>query len=381
MLETPLPARRADGLDALRAILAIWVLISHAFPWAHQVIGHSPTIGFGAARWLAIVFQTHFETHPAVIGFIVLSGYCIHRNGLRRQRDDVPGYALRRLLRIYPVYVAACLAGPACIAVGRHYGRLLPDTIDPFCFGAKLLGVAAFDPQMFRCAQQGNWPLDTVAVELWLYAAYPLLLLGIARRFGERTMWMLLLTTWCLGLAVTDASLREWWFNASLVGFLPYWWIGVKFLEADFAAVVRRYGAWLVGLWGVLTLVELAHTSELPLFVLEARKLVFALLTGLVIVHFDAAAPARARRAFASIGRAGYSLYAFHMPILIILMIAGAPLWACLAATFAAGFIGYAATERPAMDMQRAIAARRDQRSHDPPELASGGPADISTTN
>jgi peptidoglycan/LPS O-acetylase OafA/YrhL len=362
MLETPLSTRRSDGLDALRAIFAIWVLVSHAFPWAHQIIGNSPTIGFAAARWLAIVFQTHFETHPAVIGFIVLSGYCIHRNGFRRQRDDVPGYAVRRLLRIYPVYAAACLAGLVCCAVGRHYGRLLPDTIDPFCFGAKLSGVAAFDPRIYLCAQQGNWPLDTVAVELWLYAAYPLLLLGITRRFGEGTMWMLLLAAWCLGLAVTDTSLREWWFNASFVGFLPYWWIGVKFLDAEFVAVVRRYGVWLAGLWGVLTLVELAHTSELPLFLLEARKLVLALLIGLVIVRFEAAAPARTLRAFALIGRAGYSLYAFHMPILIILMIVGAPLWACLAATFAAGFVGYALIEKPAMEMQRTIAERRSQR-------------------
>ncbi len=245
----------------------------------------------------------------------------------------------------------------ACIAVGHHYGRLLPDTIEPACFGAKLSGLAAFGPRVFLSAQQGNWPLDTVAVELWLYAAYPLL--GIARRFGERAVWMLVLAAWCVGLAVIDASLRDWWFNASFVGFLPYWWIGAKFLDAEFVAVVRRYGVWLAASWGVLTLVELAHASELPLLVLETRKLVFALLAGLLIVHLDASAPARPLRAFAVVGRAGYSLYAFHMPILIGLMVAGAPLWACLAATFAGGFAGYALIEKPSMEMQRTIAARR----------------------
>src|ERR1700745_948071 len=49
--------------------------------------------------------------HRGVTGFVVLSGYCVHRNGLRRERDDVGGYALRRLLRIYPVYAVACFAG------------------------------------------------------------------------------------------------------------------------------------------------------------------------------------------------------------------------------------------------------------------------------
>jgi hypothetical protein len=90
----------------------------------------------------------------------------------------------------------------------------------------------------------------------------------------------------------------------------------------------------------VIGFIVLSHTAELPLVVLEARKLVFALLIGLVIVRVDAAASARVLQSTAVVGRTGYSLYAFHMPILIALMIAGAPFWACVAATFAAAFIG-----------------------------------------
>jgi len=127
--------------------------------------------------FLVRLFQGHGETHPAVLAFIVLSGYCIHRSGFRRGPADHAGYGIRRFFRIYPVYLAATLFGLVVVtlALGRWpalaYELSGTKEVDLRCVAAKLAGVSAFAPSLNLCTFQGNAPLHTVMVEMWLYAA------------------------------------------------------------------------------------------------------------------------------------------------------------------------------------------------------------------
>jgi peptidoglycan/LPS O-acetylase OafA/YrhL len=76
----------------LRALFALWVVIGHLIPWARRLQGVE-----AVPAWLYYftdtivdrLTQSSNELNPAVLCFIVLSGYCIHRNGLRKPGDSI----------------------------------------------------------------------------------------------------------------------------------------------------------------------------------------------------------------------------------------------------------------------------------------------------
>jgi peptidoglycan/LPS O-acetylase OafA/YrhL len=357
MLGAPLSTKRSDGIDLLRALFALWVVFAHLIPWAQYVQGPDavPAAMTLLMRGLALLFQPVGELHPAVLGFIVLSGYCIHRNGFRRTAGDLAEYSVRRAFRIYPVYALATLTGlvgfVASLSLAPAAARALSgtDELSVMFILVKLSGLSAFVPAWNDGAFQGNAPLATVMVEMWLYAFYPALIILVVRRHGERALWLLLVATWLLGVTLITArpDLQGWWHNGSLIGFLPYWWIGAKCVDPDFvAALSRRRIALSVG-WVVLTLLLVAGATRTPL-VAELRKVALALLIGFGIARLDQAAPMLFHRT-AFIGRAGYSLYAFHAPILYGLLIAGYAWWSAFLAVLAIGAAMFNAVERPFM--------------------------------
>ena len=101
---------RSEGIDLLRAFFALWVLFAHLVPWAGLVSDGSILLRFLFAG-LGRVFQPAAETHPAVLGFMVLSGYCIHRNGFRRLEGSPKQDALRRFFGGAAVCVRASRLG------------------------------------------------------------------------------------------------------------------------------------------------------------------------------------------------------------------------------------------------------------------------------
>jgi hypothetical protein len=102
LLDAPRGKGRVATLDLMRFVFAMWVvLMAHLLFWA--AYDGQAFAGEGFARRLADVFQTGGETHPAVLGLIVLSGYCIHRAGFRRgtlDRSTLRTFAIRRSTRI-----------------------------------------------------------------------------------------------------------------------------------------------------------------------------------------------------------------------------------------------------------------------------------------
>lgn len=89
LLADPVRRGRSAGIDCLRGALALYVLFGHLLPWALYTT-HTSTAFTQVNAWLIRVFQGHGETDPAVLGFIVLSGYYIHRNGLRADNTGTP---------------------------------------------------------------------------------------------------------------------------------------------------------------------------------------------------------------------------------------------------------------------------------------------------
>lgn len=365
MLTTPIRRGRSDALDVLRGSLALWVLFAHVIPWSvayHGGTGAAPEALQAAAAGVEWFFQGAGETHPAVLLFIVLSGYCIHRAGLRGDGAGLGAYAVRRTFRIYPIYLLAIAAGVAGWAISASLAPTGTDIggtteIGDACLAAKASGIVTVWPDIHRCAFAGNAPLNTVMTEIWLYMAYPVLLLGVGARWGSRAMFAVIAAIFGLGLVAValNTSLLHWWRSASLPGFLLYWWLGALATEPRAARLLARY-AWAPALAFVALTVAMA-AGETGVLLGEARKIALALLAAAGIAAIDR--PMRFWAPVTAIGRSGYSLYAFHAPIAYTLLIAGAPWWAAILAPVAMGLVMFRLVEKPLTDFGARLASPR----------------------
>jgi peptidoglycan/LPS O-acetylase OafA/YrhL len=224
---------------------------------------------------------------------------------------------------------------------------------------AKLSGVSVVRPSLHVCSFQGNAPLTTAMVEEWLYILYAVVFHVVLLRGLEKPFWLAVMIAWAAGVVYTSshAEYLAWWHNGSLIGFLPYWWMGAAFLGERFRALVARAKYPLVATWGALTFVLLAGHVDL-LLVVEARKAILACLFGLSIAALDSpSAPAYLRPA-ALVGRAGYSVYAFHAPLLVLTLTLGARWWVAGAVTIAVSLAVYLLYEKPLTDLGKRLAQR-----------------------
>ena len=363
----PVRRDRSDGIDVLRGLFALWVVLAHLVPWSALAQGPEavPQWLQAAMRLLIAVFQPSGELHPAVLGFIVLSGYCIHRAGLRAPAAGaLGGYAIRRFFRIAPLYYLAIGAGIAGFVIASwrtpELAAALSGTsaIDSGCVAAKALAVSAVVPEVYQCGFLGNAPLATVLVEIVLYILYGAAFAALVWRGRERLVWLgcggLFLLS--LPLVARSPGLYGWWQNGSVFGFLPYWWLGVALVSPAFAGACTSRIRAIAVVWAVLTVLLMLGPALMPV-VAELRKLVFALGIGVLIRAMDNFR-LRGFHPLAAVGRAGYGLYAIHAPLTYSLAIYGAPWWLTLCANIAAGLLLHYTIERPLIAVGRRLRLR-----------------------
>jgi peptidoglycan/LPS O-acetylase OafA/YrhL len=303
-------------------------------------------------NWLLGVFMSNGETHPAVLGFIVLSGYCIHRSGMRSYHDGIGAYAIRRFFRIYPVFLIATILGIVAFLISAH---LDPEkvawvtgthSISPIYVIWKLVALEAVYPNGYFPSIQGNGPLQTVAVEMWLYAVYPVALLFISK-FSERAWWCVIGICWVTSviLNVSVPDWQPWSYNGSLVGYLPFWWIGAKFADRSFALQARRLVVVPLLVWFGLTL-DLPFGDHGAQILAGIRQVAFALCFACLVSAIDGREKAQSN-GLSALGAAGYSIYAFHAPIVYLMVLLGIPWLLILFVVVAIGVLAFHFIEKP----------------------------------
>jgi peptidoglycan/LPS O-acetylase OafA/YrhL len=352
LLDPPSLTGRSNGVDFLRGWFSIQVLVlGHVAFWTVFAQGkHSVP---PAVKWLAgalvSVFQSRAELNPAVLGFIVLSGFCIHRNGLRSGSPIQP-FAIRRAFRILPVFLLAAFAGILLFGLSSQISPSLASAltgtteISALCVAAKITAVASLWPIAHPCDFAGNAPLLTVMVEIGLYVFY-----GAIFAFGDE-LWVFAACAASVltGLVIAALNARHptlynWWQNSSLLAFLPYWWIGAAAIVPRFRLALMKHWPAMAAAWLLLT--GIAYFLDPMAIACELRKLVLAALLACVIVKFDEMAmPANP---LSSLGKAGYSVYAFHAPLAVYLILSGASWWLVSAGAIVFGVCAYFAFERP----------------------------------
>jgi peptidoglycan/LPS O-acetylase OafA/YrhL len=272
------------------------------------------------------IFQASGETHPAVLGFIVLSGYCIHRNGYRLGASfSLKSYAIRRSFRILPVYWLASIIGAALWFLGMENDAKLVEaltgttSISLRCFLVKISGIASFIPTLFTCSFEGNAPLATAIVESWLYVFYGLVVWRLMRREGLKAIYWIFGIGWICSFVIVllNPAYSGWWHNSSFFAFGVYWWIGAKFSEKDFVPYSHLI------IISVLVLIPSFIYSNLIL--VELKKIGLSVIFAYIIRWVDNTWRQSKYLAFG--GQAGYSIYALHAPVLIALLMLNVPLY------------------------------------------------------
>jgi peptidoglycan/LPS O-acetylase OafA/YrhL len=160
--------RRLAGLDGVRGLAALFVVVNHVFLRAFP--------GYPVDRapfWAGWFIYGRF----AVVVFIVLSGFSLAlapaRHGWRL--DGVSQFARRRARRILPAYWAA-LAFSLVVAwvIVPQPGRGVPNAQSVVVNGLLVQNIVG--------APSPNAAFWSMAVEAQLYVAFPLLLLIVRRR-------------------------------------------------------------------------------------------------------------------------------------------------------------------------------------------------------
>lgn len=292
--------------------------------------------------------------HEAVVVFFVLSGYCIASSILSRQARGawaLSEYLLDRVGRLWTVLLPALAVTVAVDALGialtdaalyRGIQGTAVIMVDVAARASPLvaLGNAAFLQTLLVPTFGSNGALWSLANEFWYYVWFPplLMLLGRLRRTG---------------LAILAALVTAACFTALLPGF-AIWLLGAgvcaartrlpRFGSVALAAVLAAFAAALVG-------VRVLHPGlGSDAVVAGAFALLLAVLVG---------APSSTSIASHAGRASSYSIYAVHLPLLVLATALLAPAhrlpygaeavgtWAlCSAAAVLAGLLFSTVTER-----------------------------------
>ena len=166
-------SHRLAGLDGIRGLAALYVVVNHVFLRAFPgyPVDHAPF-------WAGWFIYGRF----AVVVFIVLSGFSLALSPARHggRLDGVSRFARRRARRILPAYWAALvfsLAVAWLLVPQPGYG--VPDARSVLVNGLLIQNLVA--------THSPNAAFWSMAVEAQLYFAFPLLLL-MARRWSAVAM-------------------------------------------------------------------------------------------------------------------------------------------------------------------------------------------------
>ncbi len=301
-------------LDAARWIAALAVLAGHL---RQLVFVSLPEQGAGVgAGWKCFYFLTGYG-HQAVLIFFVLSGYLIGGSVLHELRQGTFRwrlYLVKRLSRIYPVFLVALLCGLVLDHVGLAY----------FNASGIYTHTSAYSFGSLEVDASSHLGLDTLAGNLLMLQTVTVLPLGT-----NGPLWSLCNEFWyylLFPLAAVLVGRREYWiwkvcyvvFLAALVNLLPaqillyflVWLMGAA------AAAVRRFPvpAVLPGLACAAALACSRLWPSTPVDFLIAVCFTLFLCAVREKLH-EAPRGARLNKALADFS---YSLYALHFPLLIL---------------------------------------------------------------
>ena len=257
------PPTRLRGIDALRGVAALGVVLYHAVEQGKQVVPNN------LMQYPVRVIQLGSSLgYIGVFLFFVISGFCIHLQWARAKAAGAEPeirfgtFWKRRIRRLYPPYVIALLFFLLLTAatVGLSFSRFFFYDV-----GMHLLMLHNLDPQTCYTINGVFW---TLAIEEQLYLAYFLLLfirvrwgwgVTIAVCLSARLLWMIFSHVLWLktgfGMPVPEAAASHWF----------TWALGALGVEVMFGLTTLRGWSRDLRLAAVLIVIASAVSANLPL--------------------------------------------------------------------------------------------------------------------
>jgi peptidoglycan/LPS O-acetylase OafA/YrhL len=307
--------QRLVGLDGIRGLAALYVVINHVFLRAFPgyPVDHAPF-------WAGWLIYGRF----AVVVFIVLSGFSLAlapaRHGWRL--DGISQFARRRARRILPAYWAALafsLAVAWLIVPQPGYG--VPD--------AKSVVVNGLLVQNIVGARSPNAAFWSMAVEAQLYLLFPLLLLIVRRWSALAMVATATLVVAAVGIFGPHISRVDTFVIQSPPDLAALFAVGILSAGIIGASTARRSWPWawlalaaaapvLATIWWQGSVWTLDHLFWVDIALGPAIACLFAALaTGqpAPLLRVLDAKPVR------NLGVSSYSLYLTHAPIVAIVYV------------------------------------------------------------
>lgn len=308
-------------IDLLRGLFASLVMLGHAIDVSMRSSNHDALfeILIRLRQGLGFVW---------VVGFVVLSGYCIEVSCLKQERFFAPRYFAQRITRIFPLLVVCVFVAGLIewsIADSPYRPKVWAGKTDLYYFWINLVGAGGFFGQFGSLA-----PAYTISYELLYYLAW-----GLSRLLaGERVALALAMN---LCFAIVYCVLPAEYIGAlpNVLGsvfkqfialiYLP-WLIGAGtaiYLEKLVAnLIVRRFANWG---WLIIFLVVLVGGKGfgMPAFVTTFVSLIYYPTLGLSFSLLILRAHMWHSESFEIkwkrvLGEISYPLFLIHGPVVLL---------------------------------------------------------------
>ena len=305
-------SRRLVGLDGVRGLAALFVVVNHIFLRAFPgyPVDHAPF-------WGGWFIYGRF----AVVVFIVLSGFSLALSPARHgwRLEAVSGFARRRARRILPAYWAALvfsLAVAWLLVPQPGYG--LPD--------ARSVLVNGLLVQNLLAAHSPNAAFWSMAVEAQLYVAFPLLLLTVRRCGAVAMVAAVTLVVATIGIAGPHISGLDTFVTQSPPDLAALFALGVLTAGIVGASAARRSWPWTWLALGAAAPVLATILVQGSVWTLEhlfwvdlaLGPAIACLLAGLATGRPAPLLRLLDARPIRHLGLSSFSLYLTHGPIVVV---------------------------------------------------------------
>ncbi len=301
--------RRLVGLDGIRGLAAICVAVHHTEGF----------VGFDAAPAAYLAVDLFF----CLSGFVI--GHAYERKLIQEDSLSANDFAIKRLVRLYPLYLLGLLLGVLAYA-GMSISR--NQQIDPMLFGTSLIAAMFFLPAAAGASLKAPnlFPFNGPSWSLFLEIVINLIYGYAARMLSSGVLAITLFVSWIWLAAqtLTHGSADLIPLDGALLSGFPR-----VLFSFTLGILMYRYRERLcppaIGTATAVTVLVVATVClvcQAPVAFIGAKDLIVitALFPIAVIVLYVAKFDGILRQPLLIAGEASYALYAIHVPVLGLLL-------------------------------------------------------------